>query len=162
MKCKKIACAITVMIVYATFFIPLTAGAEEVIMLARGQTVYVPAYSHIYIGNREQPLMLTVTLSIRNVSQSDTITITTADYYETQGKFVKKYLENTVRLPPLGTIRYVVPQRDKDGGSGANFIVVWEADKAVNLPIIESVMVSTPGQGVSFTSRGQALSQSSQ
>ena len=106
--------------------------------------------------------MLTITLSIRNVSPDDTITITKADYHETEGKLVKKYLENAVRLPPLGTIRYVVPHRDKVGGSGANFIVVWEADKAVNPPIIETVMISTPGQGISFTSRGQAISQSSQ
>ena len=100
MKCGRIVCTIAVMILYA-FFIPVQAGSEDAIRLSRGQTVYVPAYSHIYSGNREQPVMLNIILSIRNVSQDDLITITTADNYETQGKFVKKYLENAVRLPPL-------------------------------------------------------------
>jgi len=162
MKSRNFLCAIAVMIFSASFFISVTAEAGEALNLVQGQTVYVPAYSHIYSGNREQPLLLTITLSIRNVNQHDPITITTADYYETQGKLVKKYIENAVHLLPLGTIRYVVPHRDKAGGSGANFIVVWEADKAVNPPIIESVMVSTPGQGVSFTSRGQAISTTGQ
>ena len=162
MKNGKNSCAIAVIILCAAFFIPVTAGAEEALKLSQGQTVYVPAYSHIYSGHREQQIMLTITVSIRNVSQHDPITITTIDYHETHGDLIKKYLKNAVRLPPLGTVRYVVSNRDKIGGSGANFIVVWEADKAVNPPIIETVMISTPGQGVSFTSRGQAISQSGQ
>ena len=42
------------------------ARGEETFPLSRGQAVYVPAYSHIYIGDREHPFYLTVTLSIRN------------------------------------------------------------------------------------------------
>jgi len=34
-----------------------------------GQTVYVPAYSHIHHGNKDAPPLLSVTLGIRNVDQ---------------------------------------------------------------------------------------------
>ena len=135
-----------------------TAQADEPINLSQGQTVYVPAYSHIYIGNREQPFLLTITLSIRNTDAKHPVTITAADYYDTEGTRIKKYLEKPVYLGPWESIRYVVPQKDKSGGSGANFVVEWTAKKAVNPVIIEAIMIGAESQqGISFTSRGQAI-----
>jgi len=143
------------------FFSPLPVHADEKIGLSDGQTIYVPAYSHIYIGNREHPFLLTVTLSIRNIDPKHRIKITIVDYYETQGKLLKKYIEKPVILNPLESLRYIIPERDKAGGSGANFIVEWKSDKLVNPPIIESIMISTQsGQGVSFTSRGRVIIES--
>lgn len=125
---------------------------------SKGQLVYVPAYSHIYSGNREQPFLLTVTLSIRNIDPKSQIKIISIDYYETQGKLLKKYIDKPIVLNPLATSRYVVPQKDKSGGSGANFLVEWQSDTYVNPPIIESIMISTQMQrGISFTSRGQEI-----
>ncbi|MFA7383378.1 MAG: DUF3124 domain-containing protein [Desulfurivibrionaceae bacterium] len=140
-------------------FPPLSAQAEETMNLSRGQTVYVPAYSHIYVGNREQPFLLTVTLSIRNVDANHPVTITAADYYNTKGERIRKYLERPVLLTPWESIRFVVPQKDKSGGSGANFVVEWTSDKAVNPVLVETVMIGAESQqGISFTSRGQAIS----
>jgi len=144
-----------------TVLAPMTLQAGDDIRLSRGETVYVPAYSHIYSGNRETPFLLAVTLSIRNTDMKHPVILSTVDYYETEGKLLKKYLDKPVRLGPLESIRYVVPQKDKAGGSGANFIVVWGSEKSVNPPIIESVMIATEGQqGISFTSRGQAITTS--
>ena len=71
---------------------------------------------------------------------------------------LKKLLDKPVTLNPLESTRYVIPERDKTGGSGANFIVVWKSDKLVNPPIVESIMIGTKSsQGVSFTSRGRAI-----
>lgn len=135
-----------------------TAEADSVLPLSTGQTLYVPAYSHIYSGNKEQPFLLTVTLSIRNVDPGRTILVTKADYYATQGKQLKSYVSAPVKLKPLESIRYVVPERDKSGGSGANFIVEWTSDGPVNPPIVESIMIGTQiQQGISFTSRGQPI-----
>jgi len=104
------------------------------------------------------PFLLTVTLSIRNIDPKHQIKITVIDYYETQGKLLKKYLEKPVILNPLESLRYVIPERDKTGGSGANFIVEWKSDKFVNPPIVESIMIGTQSQqGISFTSRGQTI-----
>ena len=139
--------------------LPLLLYADEnKIELSQGQRVYVPAYSHIYSGNRERPFLLTVTLSIRNIYPTHQINITLVDYYETQGKLLKKYINKPIKLNPLESLRYVIPERDESGGSGANFIVEWHADKSVNRPIIESIMIGTQaGQGISFTSRGREI-----
>ena len=140
---------------------PMVVQADEEIPLSTGQTVYVPAYSHIYSGDREQPFLLTVTLSIRNCDPHHTMTVTVVDYYETQGRLLKKYQEKPLVIKPLESLRYVVAQSDKAGGSGANFIVEWQADQPVNLPIIETIMIGTQSQqGISFTSRGQAITRS--
>lgn len=140
------------------FFSPLPLHADEKIGLSDGQTIYVPAYSHIYTGSRERPFLLTVTLSIRNLDPKHQIKITIVDYYETQGKHLKKYLDKPVILNPLESIRYIIPERDKSGGSGANFIVEWKSDKFVNPPIVESIMIGTQSQqGISFTSRGRVI-----
>jgi hypothetical protein len=147
-----------VLAIVLTALVAENADASEQIPLSKGQIVYVPAYSHIYSGNREQAFLLTVTLSIRNVDLAHPIRVTKVDYYETQGRLLRKYLEKSVTLKPLESTRYIVPQKDETGGSGANFIVEWQSDEAVNPPIIESVMIGTQSQqGISFTSRGQVL-----
>ena len=136
--------------------LPLQAGPGA--RLSDGQTLYVPAYSHIYSGTRDTPFLLTVTLSIRNVDPQNPITITRADYHATAGKHLKKYVETPITLAPYGSTRYIIAESDKSGGSGANFIVEWKAAKPVNPPIVESVMISTrAAQGISFTSRGQVI-----
>ena len=143
--------------------LPDFLSAEPAPALSQGETIYVPAYSHIYVGSNEQPFLLTVTLSIRNIDPANSLTVTAVDYYETQGMFLKKYLTAPVILKPLESLRYVVPERDKSGGSGANFIVKWQAKKPVNPPIIESIMIGAKAQqGISFTSRGKPIIPSDQ
>lgn len=144
--------------VFLCFFLHLPLYAQEQTGLSGGQTIYVPAYSHIYSGDNEKPFLLTVTLSIRNIDLHNHITIKTVDYYDTKGNQLKKFINNSVSLKPLESLRYVIPERDKSGGSGANFIVEWKSDKLVNPPIVESVMIGTQiQQGISFTSRGQVI-----
>ncbi len=141
---------------YARSAQPATVGT-----LSKGQSIYVPAYSHIYSGNNERPFLLAVTLSIRNIDPKNKITITAADYYATQGVHLKHFLEKPKLLNPMESLRYIVPESDKSGGSGANFIVNWQAEKPVNPPIVEAVMIGTQSQqGISFISRGREIIQS--
>lgn len=133
-------------------------AADKNIGLSKGQILYVPAYSHIYSGNREVPFLLTVTLSIRNIDQKNDIKILLVDYYETQGKLLKQHIEKPIAIKPLESLRFIIPEKDKSGGSGANFIVEWRSDKLVNPPIVESIMISThSSQGISFSSRGREI-----
>jgi len=126
--------------------------------LFKGQTVYVPVYSHIYSGDRERPFYLAATLSIRNTDRSHGIVIQAVDYYDSEGKVLKHYLKQPVSLGAMATLRYVVPESDKSGGSGAKFIIQWQSEHPVAEPLIESVMISTKTQqGISFTSRGRVL-----
>jgi len=159
-KCHHFTCCLALLLSIC-FFLPLPLHADEKIWLSDGQTIYVPAYSHIYSGNREKPFLLTVTLSIRNIDPEHEIKITIVDYYETQGKLLKKYLDKPVALSPLESLRYVIAESDKSGGSGANFIVEWKSEKPANPPIVESVMIGTKTQqGISFISRGQVVTPS--
>jgi len=126
--------------------------------LSKGQTVYVPVYAQIYHGFKERPFDLTVTVSIRNTDPNNAITVLSADYYDSNAKLVRKYVEKPVQLNAMASIRYIIKQSDKIVGSGVSFVVKWKADHSVNPPIIESVMIGTQGQqGLSFTSRGQVI-----
>ncbi len=146
-------------ILLCIFLLPLSLyAAEQNIESSKGQVLYVPAYSHIYSGNRENPFLLTVTLSIRNIDSRHQIKVTLVDYYETQGKLLKKLIDEPIILNPLESLRYVIPERDKSGGSGANFLVEWQSEKLINPPIVESIMIGTQStQGISFTSRGKEI-----
>ncbi|MCB2181593.1 MAG: DUF3124 domain-containing protein [Desulfobulbaceae bacterium] len=150
-----------IIFLFICFLSPLPLHADEKIALSGGQIIYVPAYSHIYSGNNEKPFLLTVTLSIRNIDPEHQIKITKIDYYETQGKLLKKYLDKPEMLKPLESLRFVIPEHDESGGSGANFLVEWKSKDTVNPPIVESIMIGTQSQqGVSFTSRGQVINTS--
>jgi hypothetical protein len=140
------------------FMLVLPNSAASETKLLKGQTVYVPAYSHIYHGDREQPFYLAVTLSIRNTDLVHAITIVSIDYFDSDGKRLKRFMDNEVKLGAMGTAEYVVKESDKAGGSGANFIVVWKSEEKVSEPIIETIMIGTSTQqGISFTSRGRAI-----
>ncbi|MEW6386329.1 MAG: DUF3124 domain-containing protein [Thermodesulfobacteriota bacterium] len=126
--------------------------------LSRGQLVYVPVYSHVYYGDYERKILLTGILSIRNTDPAQAITIVKADYYDSDGKLIKNYLTKPLTLKPMASTRFVVKESETHGGSGANFLVQWQAGTEVNEPILEGVMIGTAGQqGISFTSRGKAL-----
>ena len=140
------------------FLMPLSIQAGQHRGLSDGQTLYVPASSHIYSGARDRAYLLTITLSIRNIDPENAVTITRVNYYETQGKLLKKHIDKPKVLKPLESIRYIIPESDKSGGSGANFMVDWKSDKPVNPPIVEAVMIGTRSQqGISFTSRGRVI-----
>ena len=134
------------------------APAASEVRLLKGQTVYVPAYSHIYHGDRVQPFYLAVTLSVRNTDPVHAITILSIDYFDSDGKLLKRYLEKETKLSAMASAEYVVKESDRAGGTGANFVVVWKSEDKVSEPIMESVMISTLSQqGISFSSRGQPI-----
>jgi hypothetical protein len=125
---------------------------------SQGQKVYVPIYSHIYSGDKENPFLLTAILSVRNTDPEHAITLTAVDYFDSDGKLLRRYLTKPEEIGALASIRYVVGESDKRGGSGAKFIVEWRAALKVNPPILEGVMIGTKmQQGISFVSRGQVI-----
>ena len=135
-----------------------TAGAQAGEDPSKGQSVYVPVYSHIYQGDQENPIYLAVTLSIRNVDPKQPITVLYADYHNSNGALLKRFQDGPVQLPPSSSMRYVVAESDKAGGSGAFFKVAWQSVDLINPPILESIMIGTKSQqGISFTSRGQVI-----
>lgn len=126
--------------------------------LSRGQTLYVPVYSTIFSTPRRIPFNLATTLSIRNTDPAAAITITSADYYDTKGKMVRRYVTRPLPLAPLESTDIYIPEDDAAGVAGANFIVRWQATREVNPPIVESIMIGMKsGQGISFVSSGKEI-----
>jgi len=149
---------LTVLIALQVMLLGLSGPVESGVKRVKGQTIYVPAYSHIYHGDRGAPFYLTVTVSIRNTDPVQPIKILSVQYFDTDGKLLKNYLEKETNLRPFGSAEYVIKESEKEGGAGANFLVKWESDKEVTEPIVESIMISTATQqGISFSSRGQAI-----
>jgi len=120
------------------------------------RTVYVPAYSHL--GSERRPTLFAITLSVRNVDPTATITLTHVDYYDTSGHRVRRYLSAPRHLRPLETAEFSVETFDEVGGSGANFLVYWEGASDAHPLLTETVMIGHMGAGyVAFTSRGVEL-----
>ena len=134
--------------------------AAETLGKWTGQTVYVPIYSHIYGEDRyrDTPFLLTATLSVRNTDPAKSFTLKKVSYYDSKGSILQQYLEKPQVIEPLGSTRFIVPESETKGGSGAKFLVEWEAESPVIEPIIESVMIGTKmQQGISFISTGRVI-----
>ncbi len=137
---------------------PEPAAADSATEPAISQAVYVPDYAHVYHGSGLSRFPLSTTLSVRNTDPERSITLRSVRYYNMEGELTRQYLDGPRRLDPLGTADFVMEEHDVSGGTGANFIVEWSADRPVSPPLIEAVMIGTrSGQGVSFTSRGQPI-----
>jgi len=133
-------------------------AASEPYHLSSGQTVYVPVYSNVFSAPKQIPFNLATMLSIRNTDMTNSISATLADYYDTKGKLLRRYYQNPVTLALLESTHIYIPEDDKDGGFGANFIVRWNARKEINAPIIECVMIGAKsGRGISFIGLGQVI-----
>lgn len=123
----------------------------------QGKT-YLPVYSHIYHVQADRTFDLTITVSMRNISLTDTVFILKADYFNTVGENIRQYIKNPIYLSPLETLEIVIDEQDIEGGSGANFVFDWATPDDKNPPLFEAVMISTyEQQGLSFTTRGVQL-----
>jgi hypothetical protein len=162
MKSKRLyhrVCGGLLVLVLSAFSVSARAAAP--VSWSTGQTIYVPAYSHVYMGDREKPFYLTATVSIRNSDPLTTITVTSVDYHDSAGRLIRKFLKVPLLVRPYASLRYIVNESDKEGGSGASFIVTWKSAAKVSQPIVESVMIGVGmQQGISFTSRGQVVRES--
>jgi hypothetical protein len=137
-------------------------AADEAALLS-GQTLYLPVYSHVYHGDpgkdgRPAQTLVSTHVSIRNTDPQTSIRLVSARYYDTAGKLVRAYLNAPVIIPPLGTHEMFVPRTDTAGGSGANFLIVWNAEAPANPPIVEALHADIrEARTLMFITTGQAL-----
>ena len=135
-----------------------TAGSDKT--LSKGETVYVSVYSNLYIGSLNEKFQLSALLSIRNTDPKYTITVMKADYFDTDGKKIKRHIYQPVQLGPMASKFYFVAPLDVRGGEGANFLVTWSAEKKVNQPIVEAIMLNVYNrQGVVFRCPGKIITE---
>jgi hypothetical protein len=137
-------------LVFAVFSASTAALAQEARPLAKGQTLYLPIYSHMLYGNlgksgKPSYVLLSALVSIRNSDAKRPIRILSAKYFDTHGTLLGERVPAPVIVPPLGTLELFVELNDASGGSGANFIVKWDAEQPVNPPLVESLHANMDG-----------------
>ena len=125
------------------------------------ETDYVPIYSDIYYSNGTKRYPLTATISIRNISLTDSAYLLSAVYYDSYGNRLKDYVDSTFLISPLESIEFVVEDIENIGGAGANFIIEWGAINYSDQLFIQSIMIGTyEQQGISFTTEAIVISSS--
>ncbi len=123
----------------------LLAAAQENLPLSAGQSLYLAIYSHLYHGDvhpktgKPSETLVSTHVSIRNTDPGAAMKVTGARYYNTDGKLLREFLSKPQTVAPLGTYELYVPRSDSSGGSGANFIIDWTAEKPINPPIVEAL-----------------------
>lgn len=124
---------------------PLYATAQESMPLSTGQSLYLAIYSHLYHGDvhpktgKPSETLVSTHVSVRNTDPKSAFRVTSARYYNTDGKLLREYLPQPQTIPPLGTYELYVPRSDSSGGSGANFIIEWSAERPINPPLVEAL-----------------------
>jgi hypothetical protein len=142
-----------------TVFIPPAAGQSEV-RLSNGETVYVSAYSNVFSGPKATAFQVAVMLSLRNTDPRQEISAVKADYYDSDGKLLKRFITDPMPLGPLASTYFYIKEYDTSGGPVASFIVKWRSENRVNMPIIESIILGLgSGQGISMICPGQIISE---
>jgi hypothetical protein len=126
--------------------------------IVQGQTIYVPAYSHVYTADSAHPLNLAATLFVRNTDPSNPIILTRAEYFDSGGRSLRSFVKGPLRIDPMASIDFFVKESDETGGASPSFVVEWVATEPVAEPLAESVMIGTTGsQGISFTGTGRVI-----
>lgn len=119
---------------------------------------YLSVYSQIYSMTEHRTHNLTSMISMRNISDLDTIYLLRAEYYDTHGKSVRKYFDSPIFLAPMETTEIIIDEFDVSGGTGSNFIFEWQVPKDCPEPLFEGIMTSTMGQqGLSFTTQAKRI-----
>ena len=134
-------------------------------LISTGQTVYVPVYSYVILrmahsveGRSPVYFQLATNVIVRNTDPKHPITITSAEYYNTEGELLKKVVASPTVVAPMVSTPFFVEQSDESGGSGANFLVRWRSTQPVNEPIIESVTFGLRGtHSLSFVTEGKII-----
>jgi len=126
------------------------ASAQEIRTLSSGQSIYLPIYSHMLYGNvgksgKVSQVLLSALVSIRNTDGRRPLRLLSARYYDTHGKLLNERVPAPVIIPPYGTHEIFVELNDASGGSGANFVVRWDAEVPINPPLIEALHANMDG-----------------
>ncbi|GHB63835.1 DUF3124 domain-containing protein [Persicitalea jodogahamensis] len=131
------------------------ANISETDSLIFGKT-YLSVYSEMYSFSQKQKYSLTGMISLRNVSETDTIYLLRADYYDTAGSRIRGYFKSPVYLRPMETVEIVIAHKDIEGGTGSNFLFEWKTPPNCPEPLFEGVMNSMQGsKGVAFVTQGK-------
>jgi hypothetical protein len=97
-------------------------------------------------------------VSIRNTDPARLLRVTSAVYFDTDGKRIKEYVSTPRVIGPMGTLELFITRGDDRGGSGANFVITWKADAPVNPPLVEALHANLPaGRSIVFVTNARPI-----
>jgi len=114
--------------------------------LSSGQHLYLPIYAYIQYGDVDKSGVasrnpVSALISIHNTDLDRPLKLLAARYYSTEGKFLRNFVSSPQILKPMETLEFLVERRDVVGGSGANFVIQWEAAVPVSPPLVQALHV---------------------
>ena len=121
------------------------------------QNIYVPVYTDVFHIDQSKLFPLTVTLSMRNTSMTDSVYVYQVDYHNSKGERLKQHIPESkmLVLAPLESYDLVINKMTYSGDTGANFILNWGKMQGKGGLFVQAVMINTSGQqGLSFITDG--------
>lgn len=149
--------------IFALFAASTVGFAQELRAASKGQSLYLPVYSHMLYGNvgkngRVSQVLLSTLVSIRNTDGKRPLRLLSARYYDTHGQSLGERVAKPLIIPPFGTHEIFIDLNDASGGSGANFLIKWDAEQAISPPLIEGLHVNMDGgKAVVFMTQAQPI-----
>jgi hypothetical protein len=124
--------------------LPGAAAAQRA--LSTGQHLYLPIYAIVQYGNLDRSgtareLPVSALVSFHNTDPDKPVRLLAARYYATDGKFLRDYITSVRVVKPMETVELLVERREVAGGSGANFLIQWEAAAPVSPPLVQALHV---------------------
>ncbi len=142
-------------------FLMVAGLAAGEVRLVKGQTLYVPCYTSFMRGSQADSHAFEAkpTVFIHNTDQNNPINIVRMDFYNTNGKLVEKYLQQPRKLNANSAMRINVKELiEGEEGSGAHFIIQWQAENKVVEPLVQTWFVGAVGnRGYSYTSPAKII-----
>jgi len=148
---------IQVLLFMTMAFSMLSGLAAGEVKLTKGQTLYVPCYTSVISGIHA--FEVKPTIFIHNTDQNNNINIVRIDFYNTNGKLVERYLQQPQKLNANAATRINIRELLKgEEGSGAHFIIQWQAENKVVEPLVQAWFVGAVGtRGYSYTSPARII-----
>jgi len=152
---------VKMLLLTALGFSLLAGSAAGGVKLIKGQTLYVPCYTSFMSGSHagSHAFEAKPTIFIHNTDQNNPINIVRMDFYNTNGKLVEKYLQQPQKLNANSATRINVKELlTGEEGSGAHFIIQWQAPNKVVEPLVQTWFVGAVGtRGYSYTSPARVI-----
>lgn len=151
---KKTICALA-MVSLTLLYFAAAAAAKEPPVPVKGQTLYLPLVSHVFLGAKNKRYELTKTFTFRNRDRKKSITLVSIEYFNHEGANLGKLMDSPRVLKPLASFQMPVASPQKEGGKNKGapcLIIKWKAAKPVIPPLVQCIMIGATGQqGISFS-----------
>jgi len=150
---KRKVCVLAIIIIFTLCFAAM-ASAQAPPPSSKGQTLYLPLVSYVYLGPKNKPYELTKTFCFRNRDRKQSLTLLSIEYFNGSGQNLGNVLDKSRIISPLASLQMPVasPKKDQAKEGSPCLIVRWKADNAVTTPLVQCIMIGATGQqGISFS-----------